>query len=87
MKKGETFMLLTVTIESPAEKRSVDIRVNSENYLKDTLELLSRRGILYAGNLEERSEIYSVRNKEFIRIGKTYEQGNIHSGDILKLPA
>lgn len=78
-------MLLTVTVQVDPDLKMVDIQVNSENYIIDTLRLLDSKGIIKAGIAERCTEVYSIRNKEYIDTSKTFAQGNIYMGDILRL--
>lgn len=76
-------MLLTLTIQTETNNQTVDIQVNSDNKIKDTLQLLTKKNIVTVpGNIRE---VYSIRNKEFTNTENSYEQGKIYTGDILRI--
>lgn len=64
---------------------TADIQVNPHQRIEETLEILSNAGKLPEGLWCSSTKIRSLRRKLFIPAGETYEQANIHTGDILEL--
>lgn len=78
-------MILTLTIKYEKEYLDKDIQVNSQQKVEDTLNVLIDAGILHKTTLLKELRIRSIRRGGFIEKKQSYDQANIHNGDILEL--
>lgn len=62
---------------------SIDIKVNREQKVSETLLILADGGILPMDFEIEKMRLFSKRKGEYIDINLSYEQGDIFNGDIL----
>ncbi|TCL60976.1 hypothetical protein EDD76_10173 [Kineothrix alysoides] len=74
-------MLISLTLVIRNER--LDIQVNREQKLQETLEILADSGRLPCLSAEDSQTVHSMRRKERINTKLTYEQANIYTGDIL----
>lgn len=73
-------MIITIL----TEKTEYDIMTDSENQIKDTLQILLEKGLL-PKKAQECREVYSVRRKRMVSVESTYVESGIYQGDILKI--
>lgn len=65
--------------------RDIDIMVNSEQTISETIKILSDKGFLDFMLDKDFQFVKSYRNQRNINIKLTYEDGMIYSGDILEI--
>ena len=76
---------MIITLRQNTEKNGMDIKVNREQRIMDTLLILIDGRILQGQSELENNTIYSERLDEKIDVKMTYEQAEIYNGDILYL--
>lgn len=64
-------------------KKNIDIKVNSDQKIKDTLEILIQNGFLANSLTNKNRKVKSHRQEDFVNIEMTYNQEKIYYGDIL----
>ena len=74
--------MIDLTIEEENGER-MDIRVNEEHKIADTLKILCENGILT--DTGERF-LYTMRKRGRVYTDMSYREAGIYSGDILYLP-
>lgn len=79
-------MLITLTIMILATGDKMNLMVSRDQKIADTLQVLYEKGILSIYNREEMQRVQSMRTGSWISTRLTYEEGNIYTGDILRLP-
>ncbi len=76
--------MLILTLRDEYSGVSVDIQVNPQQRVADTLQILQEAGKLW--NIEWRQrKVKSLREGIFLNVQQNYEEGNIYTGDILDL--
>lgn len=65
-------------------KNDYDIMTNQNNVIRDTLEILQDKGMLFFEDSMPQ-QIYSVRKRKNISVDSTYKKGGVYQGDILKI--
>lgn len=76
---------MVITVKRKGSESFLDIQVNREQKIKDTLLILSRAELLSGENTEHGFRIYSRRLRELVEGELTYVQAEIYNGDILEL--
>ncbi len=76
---------MIITLRQNTKKNGMDIKVNREQRIMDTLLILIDGGILQEQSDLENNTIYSERLDKKIDVKMTYEQAEIYNGDILYL--
>lgn len=76
---------MIITLRQNTKKNEMDIKVNREQRIMDTLLILIDGGILQVQSNLENNSIYSERLDKKIDVKMTYEQAEIYNGDILYL--
>lgn len=61
----------------------MDIQVNEDQKIMDTLQVLSQAGLILNKDTVRAGHIYSERNQQFVNTQLTYKQAMIFNGDIL----
>ena len=74
-------MIYTLCWES--KEFGTDIKVNREQKIEDTLQILWNGGILPAEFRSETHQIFSGRKEVYINTDLNYEEAEIYNGDIL----
>lgn len=75
--------MLTISIRSLPDNKSIDVKVNDRQKISNTLSVLKDAGFL---KQESRvTTIRSKRNRKRIEINKSYQDNKIFNGDILTL--
>lgn len=59
----------------------INIRIDERQSIRDTLMVLVENGKIYPIN--DLQKVYSMRKKQYVNIGLTYEQAEIYNGDRL----
>lgn len=59
----------------------INIRIDERQSIRDTLIVLVENGKIYPIN--DLQKVYSMRKKQYVNIGLTYEQAEIYNGDQL----
>lgn len=59
----------------------INIRIDERQSIRDTLIVLVENGKIYPIN--DLQKVYSMRKKQYVNIGLTYEQAEIYNGDRL----
>ncbi len=59
----------------------INIRIDERQSIRDTLMVLVENGKIYPIN--DLQKVYSMRKKQYVNIGLTYEQAGIYNGDRL----
>lgn len=59
----------------------INIRIDERQNIRDTLMVLVENGKIYPIN--DLQKVYSMRKKQYVNIGLTYEQAEIYNGDRL----
>lgn len=77
--------MLIVTIEESQQGVRVDIQVNPEQKMIETLKILQENGVLREECVYEGMKVKSIRKKEYLHTGLTFEQNGIQESDILVL--
>lgn len=76
-------IMLTISVEHPFMKK--DIRINENQRIIDTFQILAEKGIIPdLRNLNEHV-VKSERKQQYCNVRLTYEQLGIYDGDILHL--
>jgi hypothetical protein len=75
--------MFDITIKMPKNKESINIRINREQRIKDTMLILAEVGMVSIQEVQNSTHLYSERNKHFVNMFLTYEQGGIYNGDVL----
>ena len=65
--------------------KSIDIKVNPEQKIADTLLILQENGFLCKSNNVTDRKVRSYRQADFVDTDKTYKQEKIYYGDILAI--
>jgi len=76
---------MIITLKQNTKKNEMDIKVNREQRIMDTLLILIDGGILQEQSDLEKNTIYSERLDKKIDVKMTYEQAEVYNGDILYL--
>lgn len=76
---------MIITLRQNTKKNEMDIKVNREQRIMDTLLILIDGGILQEQSDLENNTIYSERLDKKIDVKMTYEQAEVYNGDILYL--
>ena len=76
---------MIITLKQNTKKNEMDIKVNREQRIMDTLLILIDGGILQEQSDLENNTIYSERLDKKIDVKMTYEQAEVYNGDILYL--
>ena len=76
-------MTITIIQKSEGRKRRIDIQVNEDQKIIDTLQVLFQAGLFHIEDLNLVRRIYSERNRQFVNTQLTYKQALIFNGDIL----
>lgn len=74
-------MLITVTLILMKSKAEIDIQVNPQQKIIDTLKIVKENQILPMPDLEEEIKVRSDRRRTYINPELTYEQASIYTGD------
>lgn len=74
---------MIITLIWNDEKNEIDMKVNPEQRILDTLLVLADADVL--NGTEENQSLYSKRLNEYIEVKMSYEQAGIYNGDILIL--
>lgn len=61
----------------------MDIQVNAEQKIIDTLQVLYQTGLIQDEDIGTAGYVYSERNKQIVNTQLTYKQAMIFNGDIL----
>ena len=61
----------------------MDIQVNAEQKIIDTLQVLYQAGLIQDEDIGTAGYVYSERNKQIVNTQLTYKQAMIFNGDIL----
>lgn len=77
-------MKLTITLMNRECSQEKDVQVNSQQKVKDTLQILQEAGALWDLDFKKCS-IKSLRRGLRLDAAKTYEDEHIYSGDILEI--
>lgn len=76
-------IMLTISVDKPSIKR--DIRINENQRIIDTFQILAEKGIIPdLGQLNDHI-VKSERKQQYCNVRLTYEQLGIYDGDILHL--
>lgn len=65
--------------------KNIDLMVNDEQRISETMHILSERGILPEDIVEKVRHVKSLRTKNQVNILMTYNEADIYSGDILEI--
>lgn len=65
--------------------KNIDLMVNDEQRISETMHILSERGILPEDIVENVRHVKSLRTKNQVNILMTYNEADIYSGDILEI--
>ena len=74
-------MILTLCWES--KDMMIDIKVNREQKIADTISILMDGGVLPTDFDVDKNDIFSNRKGEDINLNISYEEAEIYNGDIL----
>lgn len=75
--------MLTVTIEEKKQGIRIDVQVNPQQKIMETLKILAENNVMLEESVYEGMKIKSTRKKEYLHSGLTFEQSDIREGDIL----
>lgn len=78
-------MIITLNHKRREFHKCMDIQVNEEQKIMDTLQILAQAGLISDRNGNTAAHIYSERNKQYINTQLTYNQAMIFHGDNLIL--
>ncbi len=76
---------MIITLRQDKNNFCIDIKVNREQKIEDTLLIMHEGGILQETINLSKNRMYSNRLGKYIDINSTYEQANIFNGDILSI--
>lgn len=76
--------MLTLTFMSKEIRLNIDIQVNSQQKILDTIYILKEAHILQ-GMEPEYMKVKSIRKGMYVNIDNTYEVEHINTSDILEL--
>ena len=74
---------MIITLSQESKQFRVDLKVNREQKISDTLLILKDGGILPEQIEVSENRICSERLDEYIDVQMTYQQAGIYNGDIL----
>ncbi len=75
--------MLTITIRSLSENKSIDIKINEKQKISNTIAVLEDAGLLKCNG--RIPKVRSKRNRKRIDMNSTYQESNVFNGDILVL--
>ncbi len=75
--------MLTLSLHIKPGKRRLDIQVNDNQTILETMTVLEDKGLLPGMTLSVRLPVRSERSRERINPQLTYAQAEIYTGDIL----
>lgn len=76
-------MTMIYTLCWQSKEWEIDIKVNREQRIGDTMLILLDGGILPMGIQKEKNHIFSKRKHQNINMDLSYEEAEIYNGDIL----
>lgn len=76
-------MIITITQIMGTHNKCMDIQVNEEQKIIDTLQVLYQTGLIQDEDIGTAGYVYSERNKQIVNTQLTYKQAMIFNGDIL----
>lgn len=74
--------MICITLRDLSEKRTFDLQVNTDQKIKNTLQILQEAGMV-SKEVSTATHVYSERQKQQINTGISYEQAQIYQGDII----
>lgn len=75
--------MITITQKIGKSRKYMDIQVNENQKIMDTLQVLFQAGLIQSEDVSAIEHIYSDRNKQFVNTRLTYNQAMIFNGDML----